>query len=252
MLTAYGATHLGRVRKINQDAFVCDLEQGVFLIGDGMGGHSAGEVASRLAVDTIQAFLARTRHGDKVTWPFGIDPTLSFDGNRVATAIRLANRRVLKASESREDYIGMGTTVVVALVNEGRIVFASVGDSRIYVCAGGTLTQLTQDDSWVAMLLAQGTITESAISKHPMRNVLTNVIGARDDLECLVQERELMQPETFLLSTDGLHRTLDEGTIGRVLQSNASPAVIVQQLIEQALQQPATDNMTCLVVRYEP
>jgi len=251
MLTACGATHLGRIRKVNQDAFVCSPDEGVFVVGDGMGGHSAGEVASRLAVDTICTFLSRTRDGDKVTWPFGIDPTLSFDGNRVATALKLANRRVFKASEAREDYLGMGTTALVALVNEGRVVFASVGDSRIYSFTQGSLTQLTEDDSWVAMLLAQGSIALSAVPQHPMRNVLTNVVGARDDLQCRVQERELVPFETLLLATDGLHRTLDEPTIERVLAADRPPDAVVQALMEQALERAAADNITCVIIRYE-
>jgi protein phosphatase len=252
MLTAHGITHPGRVRNRNEDTFLCDLEQSLFVVGDGMGGHHAGEVASKLAVEAIRVFLARTRDGDKVTWPYGIDPALSFDANRVATAIRLANRRVFKASETSEDYTGMGTTLVVALANEGRIVFSSVGDSRIYSFADGTLTQLTQDDTWVTMLQAKGTLDPAAIAHHPMKHVLTNVVGARDQVDCRVQERVLAGEETFLLSSDGLHGTLDVPTIEGILRSDAAPDVLAETLVEQALERGSTDNITALVVRYKP
>jgi protein phosphatase len=252
MLTAFGATHPGRVRKTNEDTFLCDLDHGLFAVGDGMGGHHAGEVASKLAIDAIRVFLARTGDGDKVTWPYGIDPALSFDANRVATAIRLANRRVFKASETSEDYAGMGTTVVVALASAGHIAFSSVGDSRIYSFARGTLTQLTQDDSWVTMMLAEGTLDASAMAHHPMKHVLTKVIGARDHVECEVQERVLDGEETFLLSTDGLHGTLDLASIEEVLRSGSSPELLAQTLIQQALERGSTDNVTALIVRHQP
>jgi PPM family protein phosphatase len=252
MITAHGVTHPGRVRSINEDTFLCDLEQGLFVVGDGMGGHHAGEVASKLAVEAVRTFLVRTRDGDEVTWPYGIDPALSFDANRVMTAIKLANRRVFKASETREDYTGMGTTVVVGLASEGRFVFSSVGDSRIYSFANGALTQLTQDDSWVTMLLGKGTLNPNAMSSHPMKHVLTNVIGARDQVECRVYERPLETEELFLLSSDGLHGSLDILAIESIMRTSTSPEVLSQALVEQALERGGSDNITALVVRYQP
>ena len=152
MFTAHGASHPGNVRKINEDSWRLDLDLGVFLVADGMGGHNAGEVASEMAVETMLSFLRRTYDGDDVTWPYGIDPKLSFEGNRLITAVRLGNRRVFKAAESRDEFTGMGTTIVAALIDEDRLVFSGVGDSRIYALTDGTFVQLTTDDSWVASL----------------------------------------------------------------------------------------------------
>ena len=252
MIIAHGATHPGPVRRLNEDTFLCDLDQSIFIVGDGMGGHQAGEVASTLAVEAIRIFMARTRDDEKVTWPYGIDPALSFDANRMATAIKIANRRVFKASEHSDQYTGMGTTIVVAMVNDGRIVFSSVGDSRIYSLSQGTLTQLTQDDSWISMLMANGTLNPSAIAQHPMRHVLTNVIGARETLECRVQERVLADAELFLLSTDGLHGTLDTEAIRSIMHSHPEPAVLAPALVEAALQQGSKDNITALIVQHVP
>jgi serine/threonine protein phosphatase PrpC len=146
----------------------------------------------------------------------------------------------------------MGTTVVVALFNEGRVVFASVGDSRIYSFAEGQLAQLTQDDSWLTMLQSQGTLDAAAAARHPMKHVLTNVVGAREQLECVVHERELKGAETFLLSTDGLHGTLDAASIERILQSQERPEVLARRLVDEAIERGASDNITAVIVRHEP
>src|SRR5215467_4029713 len=142
-LTAHGVTHPGKVRKNNEDALSYDASLGLFVVADGMGGHNAGEVASALAVEAVQGFLQRSRPGDDFTWPYGIDPTLSFLGNRLSTAIKLANRRVFKAGESHDSYTGLGTTVVAVLVEEDQVALSGVGDSRIYVWADGKIEQLT-------------------------------------------------------------------------------------------------------------
>lgn len=168
MLTAHGVTHVGHVRKTNEDHLLVDLDLGLFLVADGMGGHIAGEVASRMAVETIRTFIARSQHGGNCTWPFGIDPDASFAVNRLNTAVKLANRRVFRASESVDDYTGMGTTIVAALVEGDPVAFAGVGDSRLYVCTHDSVTQLTSDDSWVATVLARDPeVDETSLAAHP-------------------------------------------------------------------------------------
>ena len=156
MLTAHGVTHPGRVRKNNEDALFWDAGLGVCVVADGMGGHNAGEVASQLAIEAIKGFLDRSRNAEDFTWPYGLDPSMSFQSNRLMTAIKIANRRVFKAGESRDDYTGLGTTVVVALVADSRLTFCGIGDSRLYLYANGTLEQVTQDDTWTATILGRG------------------------------------------------------------------------------------------------
>jgi Serine/threonine protein phosphatase len=246
MIVAAGATHVGRVRPINEDAFLCDPESGLFVVADGMGGHHAGEVASALAVESIRTFLMRTREGEAVTWPYGIDPALSFDSNRLLTAIKLANRRVFKAGEEREDYTGMGTTIVVALISGDRLMFGSVGDSRLYSFANGSLAQLTEDDTWARLTAG---LAPEAVVKHPMRHVLTNVVGARDQIDCRVSERAVGAEEVFLLATDGLHGVLDGAAIATSLGGGEPPDVVANRLIAAALERGGTDNITTVVVR---
>src|SRR5262245_39319035 len=127
---------------MNEDAFVSAEDLRLFIVADGMGGHAAGEVASRVAVESIENFVRRSHETTDFSWPFGIDPTLSYEANRLKTAVSLANRRINRLSENHDDYLGMGTTVVRALVSDGQLIAAHVGDSRLYVSAGNELIQL--------------------------------------------------------------------------------------------------------------
>lgn len=251
MLTAHGVSHPGRVRKINEDALLYEAEIGLFLVADGMGGHNAGEVASKLAIEAVRGFMVRTRGGDDFIWPYGINPHLSFDANRLMTALKLANRRVFKAGESHDEYTGMGTTVVAGLVENGQLIFSGVGDSRIYSFLEGRLTQLTQDDSWVATVLGRELgMADASLADHPMRHVLTNVIGAREQTEIEVDERPLTDGETLLLCSDGLHGALDDKTIEGFMASQTDAAALAEQLVQAALERDGSDNITALVVTY--
>jgi len=250
MLTAHGVTHAGRVRKNNEDALLCDPESGLFVVADGMGGHNAGEVASKLAIDAIGGFLERSRGGEDFTWPYGLDPSLSFQGNRLMTAVKLANRRVFKAGESREDYTGLGTTVVAALVYDGTLTFCGVGDSRLYAFANGKLEQLTQDDTWTATVLARGLgKDQKTLADHPLRHVLTNVLGARTQIEIRIGEHSASGNISFLLCSDGLHGALDDATLAAVLATDRTAADTAEDLLQLALKRDAKDNITALVVR---
>jgi serine/threonine protein phosphatase PrpC len=249
-VTAHGVSHQGNVRSINEDRLFADVDLGVFVVADGLGGHNAGEVASELAVESIVASMRRTLVGEDVTWPYGFDQTLSFHANRLVTAVRLANRRVLRAAEGREDFTGMGTTVVLGLVDAGRFVFASVGDSRIYSFGPAGFVQLTTDDSWVATL--QKTEGTAAVPKsHPMRHVLTNVVGARDELAVQVAERELADGETLLFCSDGVHTELSDAEIAGILAARPDVSAAADTLLATILERPARDNVTALVVRYQ-
>jgi protein phosphatase len=248
-LSAYGATHPGR-RASNEDALLVELALGLFVVADGMGGHKAGEVASRIAVDSIHEFIEQSRGREDVTWPFGLDSTLSVDANRLRTALRVANRRVLEASEERPDCMGMGTTVVAVLVTPECLVFAGVGDSRVYLWTGGAVLQLTQDDSWVATVLAhEPGMTESALAQHPMRHVLTSVVGARADTEPRVEERPFSEGDVVLLCSDGLHGAVTAVDIASALGSGRDVAEIPQVLVDAALARGASDNVTAVVIR---
>jgi serine/threonine protein phosphatase PrpC len=252
VIQACGISDTGRVRKTNEDKFISDPEFRLFAVADGMGGHSAGEVASRLAIETVTGFIRRSATDTEFSWPYGLDKTLSFDGNRLRTAVHLANRKVFRTAESSDDYDGMGTTFVGMLVNDGRVSVAHVGDSRVYLLSSDHLAQLTFDDTWAATILAQDPSLDPAeIARHPMRNVLTNVIGARDHVDVHLTEAPVAPGDIMLLCSDGLHGVLDSDTIQGILTKHVDVNAASRALIDAALDGGGRDNVTALVVRYE-
>jgi protein phosphatase len=251
LTTAGGCSETGSVRHGNEDCFAVNQALGLFVVADGMGGHSAGEVASRLAVDTIVNFVAQSHDNTEFSWPYGIVPTLSYDGNRLRTAVHLANRRVYRSAESHDDYLGMGTTVVVALASPGRLVVAHVGDSRAYRLRAGQLEQLTQDDSWVATMLASDVAADpGAFVDHPMRHVLTNALGARDETVVHLQEVETRSGDAFLLCTDGVHGALDTAGLAGLLAHSQEPATSAAEIVAAALAAGSRDNVTAVVMAF--
>ena len=256
MLRAYGLTDRGRVRPINEDCFAIQEELGLCVIADGMGGHNAGEVAARLAVDTIVDFVRErsaslSGERDLDAWPFGFDPSLSADGNLLRTAIHLANVRILEAAVSSNHYAGMGTTIVAARAAGGRLSVAHAGDSRLYLVAGRQLRQLTRDDSWMVSMMTHDPQADARLLEHhPMRNALTNVVGVRARTEVHVVEQPLEGGELMLLSTDGVHGVLDESRIEQMMLEGDDPRAIAHGVIEAALARGSRDNCTAVVARY--
>lgn len=247
-LRAGGCSDRGPVRRTNEDALFKDEALGLLIVADGMGGHAAGEVASRLAIEAVASFIRRTSEDQEHSWPYGIDSGMSFNANRLRTAVHLANRRVYREAENHDDYTGMGTTIVAALVADGTMAVAHVGDSRMYLASNGRLVQLTRDDSWAATVLGQGPLDGGApTEQHPMRHVLTNVLGARDNTEIHLQERKLAANEILLLCTDGLHGSLEDSAIQELLGRQSSMERMAEALVRAALERGCRDNVTALV-----
>ncbi|RPJ85471.1 MAG: serine/threonine-protein phosphatase [Acidobacteria bacterium] len=253
MLHAYGISHTGLVRKGNEDGLICSDALRLFAVADGMGGHLAGEVASRLALEALEEFVRRSHDESDFSWPYGIDPQLTLVGNRLRNAIYLANRRVFRASESCGDYAGMGTTMTAALVSADRLSYAHVGDSRLYVLERGEFRQLTKDDSWVATILAnEPAMSRADLARHPMRHVLTNVLGARDEVGIQLEEISLAGPQLFLICSDGLHGLVDDDAMRGILGSDEPLEQLGQRLLQAALDNGGHDNITAVLVRHTP
>lgn len=230
---AHGVTLAGR-RATNEDAMLVDPALGLFVVADGMGGHRAGEIASGLAVDTIRSVMTAEQ------------PT----GDLLCHAVECANDHILAAATDNPDQAGMGTTVTAALVRDGELEFVSVGDSRMYRWRSGTLTQLTRDDSWLSHARANGThITDEEALRHPMRHVLTDVVGVRPELSPELQSELLQSGDTLVLCSDGVHGALAREQLVAALQENNEPAAAAQKLIQDALANGTTDNVTVIVVR---
>lgn len=232
---------------MNQDHFGIWPDLGLYVVADGMGGHNAGEVASHLAVETIHDFIADSARTADFTWPFGLEVARSIDMNRLTSAVRLANRRIYDEGSTRAELNGMGTTVVAALVLGDRVILASVGDSRIYRYRNGSLELLTQDDTWLASVLGAKQ-ADDADPAHPLRHVLTSVVGTRDDVKPGAREERLLSGDTFVLCTDGVHGRLDTAALTSVLAGAANPEARATQLVDAALARGTSDNATALVI----
>jgi serine/threonine protein phosphatase PrpC len=249
VLLAYGLTDKGCVRPTNEDWFAIDPALGLCVIADGMGGANAGEVAAHLAVDAVVDYVLE--HDRDTSWPFGYDDSLSPDGNLLRTAIHLANVQILEAAIAADHYAGMGTTIVAARASAGRLTVAHVGDSRLYVMANGALRQVTRDDSWMATMLAQDPGADPLLlMHHPLRNALTNVVGAKARTDVHVAEEPLAGGELLLLSTDGVHGVLDETRLQRLLSEDDDPGAIARAVVASALKRGSRDNCTAIVARF--
>ena len=251
MLEAHGQTDVGRRRKLNEDNLLVAKEPGLFAVCDGMGGHNAGEVASKMAIETLHAFIEKSHREKEITWPYGLDVNLSFDGNRLKTAVKLANKKVFRAADSREDYTGMGTTAVAALVSENVLTVGSAGDSRCYLVRGGKLTQLTRDDSWVSAALGEGILNPDEIDHHPLRNVITKAVGAKETIELDVVEQKLEPGDVALICSDGLHAMLsDDQILATLTPITATLEEAAGKLIDAANEAGGKDNVSVVLLRY--
>jgi protein phosphatase len=245
MVEFYGHTDVGRRRSLNEDTI--HAHDRLFVVCDGMGGHKAGEVASKLAVEAIAGFIHRSEEDPEMTWPYGFNTQISYDENRLNTAIRLANRVVFRHAASSDDYTGMGTTVVAAMVSprKAEVTYAHVGDSRIYLIRGGSMLQLTRDDTWAN--LAAGRDVDAT---SPMRNVLTKALGAREEVDFDVARLALEPGDVILLCSDGLTNMLSDARILEIVGARCPDLESVcRDLVAAANEQGGRDNISVVVVR---
>jgi protein phosphatase len=243
----------GLRRSSNEDSYSVRGEIGLFVVADGMGGHVAGEVASRVAVEAIEAFVEETAVVDKNrTWPFPFDPTLSLAANRLKAAFRLANRRIASAIADSQDLRGMATTASAVLFGEQGASVAHVGDSRVYVLRKGTLQQITHDHSWVEEQVRAGMLSPSAARQHPWRNVVTRALSGGEDPEVDVTEVTPEPGDRYLLCSDGLFGVVTDAQITEILgQRDVELDAICRGLIEAANAGGGPDNITTLVLEID-
>lgn len=242
-------TDTGRKRKGNEDSFIVNDEEGLFVVADGMGGHAAGEVASRLAVESIEEFVRMTGSDREITWPFEIDESMPLDANRLKSAVRLANRRVIKLPEERHEYQGMATTVVAVLFVDEVAYIGHVGDSRVYRVRGSEIVQLTNDHSWVNEQVVSGIISSTQARTHPLRNVVTRAVGSRWDLQVDIVREAIRDGDLYLLCSDGLSTMVDDNEILEILTAEPTAQAACERLVERANEAGGEDNITAVVIR---
>ena len=249
-LQAFGATDVGRKRQLNEDVFLVDSELGVFLVADGMGGHAAGEVASRLAADEIFRGFSDRSTLSQETWPDHWDMKRSAAANLLVDAILAGHERVTNAVTRDQNLKGMGTTVVVAVhpAASRNMVVCHVGDSRAYRLRHNRLDVLTADHSWVHEQVAAGFLTEEAARTHPLKNVVTQALGGSAEPKVDLLETELMNGDLYLLCSDGLNSMLTDGEIQTLLASEGTLEEKGQKLIDAANDHGGNDNVTVVLL----
>lgn len=244
-------TDVGMKRVHNEDCFAVLEQQHVFIVADGMGGHASGEVASKLATDTIREFYHHTDQDEDATWPFKLDLTLSFEENRLACAIKLANNRIFEAASADLSRKGMGTTIVASAVIGERICIAHVGDSRAYRIRGGQIAQLTRDHSLLEDYKdANPTMTLEEQDRFPHKNVITRALGLRDNVEISLQTHDIATGDIYLLCTDGLSGMITAQEMLEIANEPSSLGRAVADLVDRANRNGGTDNVTTVVVQY--
>src|SRR3954451_10071927 len=240
-------TDPGLRRTSNEDSYCTRPELGLYVVADGMGGHVAGEVASRVAVETIQTFIAETAGADKNrTWPFPFEPSISLEGNRLKAAFRLANRQIGNAMSDSADLRGMATTASAVLAGPHSACIAHVGDSRVYamdVRNGGALHQITDAHSWVEEQVRAGTMTSSAARQHPWRNVVTRALSGGSDPEVDTIELSPQAGQRLLLCSDGLSGVVGHDALAAILAANDTLDAICERMIAAANEGGGPDNI---------
>jgi serine/threonine protein phosphatase PrpC len=238
----------GLKRPHNEDSFVADKALGLYVVCDGMGGGNAGEVASRMAIDTILTQVNATAHNSVPQLIGPVDSNYSPATNQLANAIRSANETIHRASWSNPKYAGMGTTVVAARLSDNCLSIAHVGDSRLYLIREGTIQALTTDHSWVAEQVAQGYMTEEEAEQSPKRNIVTRALGVESTVDVDLAEIPVFNGDLLLLCSDGLTRGVGSGDILRTLDYDVDLNEKTDRLVTLANQAGGDDNITVLLV----
>lgn len=230
MPRSYAArSDVGSVREHNEDSYL--VKTPLFVVADGMGGHEAGEVASNIAVTTMEA------HAPKSTSP-----------EALAAAVIKANEAVLRGAQDGTGKPGMGTTLTAAFVFEDEATIAQVGDSRAYLLHDGQLQRITRDHSLVADLIEQGRLTEAEARFHPQRSVITRALGSDPHMQPDLYTLHVEEGDRLLLCSDGLCSMISDEDIEEILLDNPAPAHACDALVEEAIIAGGLDNVTVIVI----
>lgn len=246
------ASHPGLRRPSNEDSYCARPDLGLFVVADGMGGHAAGEVASRVAVAAIEKYIAET-HGRSShdTWPWPFDPALSVAANRLRGAFWSANRDLAEQIAAEASLRGMATTASAILLDQSAAAVAHIGDSRIYLFRSGTLVRLTRDHSWVEDQVRSGVLTAAAAQQHPWRHVVTRALAGGSDAEIDLTEVNFRPGDRVLLCSDGLVVATSDEQIEQILAETSDVAHLCARLIATANAAGGSDNVTALVVQLD-
>ena len=239
-LSVAARTDVGRIRAGNEDSLyaVASESRGLFIVADGMGGHAAGEVASSMAVQIIAEELEPLQSIDE---PGAVE--------RMALAVRNANRAIYERTISESEKQGMGTTTSILMLSDAGYLIGQVGDSRIYLLRDGQLRQLTKDHSYVQEQVDAGYLTPEQARYHPYSNVITRCVGANESVEPDFFAGPISGGDVFLVASDGLTGMVEDRRLHQLMGSKANPARVVDALIAEANGRGGLDNITAILVQ---
>lgn len=246
-LEAVARTDPGPVRDRNEDYFSVDVEAGLFLVADGMGGHASGEVASAIAVETVREILLNGDDPEETDLDLKVVDPQEEIRERLRYSMNQASLRIRKVARENPAHRGMGTTLAVLLVEGDVAHLGHVGDSRIYLFRDGRLTRLTRDHTVVQQEIDAGRLTPELARVVHFKNVLTQSIGYHGPVEPDTSTRPLRQGDTFVICSDGLTDPLDDEQIGDVCGS-CRPEDLADELVRHALERGGDDNVTVVVL----
>jgi protein phosphatase len=241
---------VGLKRESNEDYFSIEESSGLYVVADGMGGHLAGEVASRVAVEMInKSFKRWIGQQTGIEEIYGHpDPSLTVRGNYVSSGIRLANRVIYEMALDHEEYQGMGTTVSMIHVSPEVVVSANVGDSRIYLIRDGRIERLSKDHTLVSEQVEMGMMTEEEAETSPLKHVLTRSLGSAEEVEPDVFEIQPFSHDRFVLCSDGLTDLVSDEEVLEMTCDENEPETLCRRFIETALRRGGHDNISVVSV----
>ena len=249
VIQAAGRTDVGLVRTNNEDNLGYDVDHGIFVLCDGMGGQAAGEKASRIAVSTVIDYFQNIhRKPDTKVVSQGI-VDVSYRANQLANAVRLANQAIRDASARNPQWSGMGCTIVAVFCRNNKFSIAHVGDSRIYLIREDSIFQLTNDHSLVMEQVRRGLMTMDEAEHSKMQNVIVRALGAEESVEPDLQDYKFVSGDVLLLCSDGPSRYVKEGDLQETIRRAGNLETACDQLIELAKAGASDDNITCLLIR---
>jgi len=245
-----GLTDVGLKRDGNEDSFSIDESLNLYIVADGMGGHLAGEVASRTAVDLINKSYRKWKNSETPEGElFGSpDASISRNGNYILGGIQLANKVIHEMATHHKAYKGMGTTIAVLAVIPGLIISANAGDSPIYMIRNGRIEKISKDHNFVAEQVEMGLMTEEEAAESPMKHVLTKNLGSYEDLDPDIFEIEPAKNDRFVLCSDGLTDLVADDEILQMVEAEQDPEVLCRNFIDLALKRGGHDNTTVVTV----
>ena len=247
-----GATDVGRKRDHNEDAVYLPDETRLAIVADGMGGHAAGDVASKLAVATLLDHFLATDHAQPMTWPYKIEHGIVGDIDRMVTGIMLANARIYEKAQNDESCKGMGTTVCALYFLDDTAIIGHVGDSRVYRFRNGELTQLTEDHSLINDYVKMKRMTAEEAEQSPIKNVVVRALGMKESVKVDIITESPRVGDCYLICTDGLSGMLPDDQIEHMVRGASTDIDgAIEKLISGANEEGGIDNITVVLAQIE-